>query len=72
MKVDEQKEEMHSLVYDLPLLNEKGEVVMFQVYVIDRIFTNVRQINLTEAIVSRLERKGSQEASWRNRCFDRF
>ena len=40
MKVGEQKEEMHPLVYDLPLMNEKGEVVMFQVYGIDRISTN--------------------------------
>ena len=33
-----------------PLLNEKGEVVMFQVHGIDKISTNVQQINLMEAI----------------------
>ena len=46
-KVGGQKEEIHSFVYDLPLFNEKGEVVMFQVHGIDRISTNVEQINLS-------------------------
>ena len=50
MKVAGQTEEIHTFVYDLPLLNEKQEVVMFQVYGIDRISTSVQQINITEVI----------------------
>ena len=50
VKMGGQKEEIHSFVYDLPLLNERREVVMFQVYGINRISTNVQQINLTEVI----------------------
>ena len=50
MKVSGREEEIHSFVYDLPLLNEKGEVVIFQVHGIHRISTNVQQMNLMEVI----------------------
>ena len=45
IKVGGQKQEMSSYLSELPIADEKGKIVNFQVYGIDRISAKVNRIN---------------------------
>ena len=50
VKVGGNKEEISSYLYDLPLKNRDGEVVILQVYGIDKVSTHLKPIDLSDVI----------------------